>query len=497
MGYGFGRWIGLAVMAGCAAEVPPAGEIVSAEDRLATADELRNARGSFNDFLLDLARWYREIYTPPLDFDGDGYADMAAGVAGFPNEQVQVFYGGPAGLSAVPDAVLPSPSPTLVLAFAESAGAGDVNGDGYTDLVVGANNGNTAGQAFVYLGGPAGLATTPAQTLNGLDTGVPTLAFGYQVAAARDVDLDGYDDVLVSAVASPTQALQNGVAFVYRGGPGGLETLPTWTLYGTGGTRDNFGSSMISTHLNFDCWPDLVIGEARNILFGGNSTGRVHVFLGGPTGYASTADQVLLGPSGPLNSFGLQVTNVGDINLDGHGDFAVGEPLVNGFTGTAWVYLGTDTGVDEVPGLQLDPPAGSAGGFFGWSQAGGGDADRDGFADIAVGETDASNYEGRAHVYFGPFWVWPGSASNPVVVTPDQTLAGTHTGEAYFGQEMSFVGDLDGNRSDELIVGAPWADVRGRVYTFEGTTPGAVGAAPKQTFASTLTTGRFGLSLAR
>ena len=298
-------------------------------------------------------------------------------------------------------------------------------------------------------------------------------------------------------MASPTRALQHGVVFVYRGGPGGLSPVPSWTLFGTGGALDSFGSSLVATYLNGDSYPDLVIGEARNILFGGNSTGRVHVFLGGPSGYTAAADTVLLGPSGPQLSFGLQVTNVGDINLDGYGDFAVGEPLADGSTGKAWVYLGTHDGVDEIPGLQLDPPAGSVGGFFGWSQAGGGDADRDGFADLVVGETDASNYEGRAHLYFGPFWVWPGSASNPVVLAPDQTVQGTHVGEAYFGQEMSFVGDLDGNRADELVVGAPWADGVGRVYTFEGTVPGAVSATPKQTLLSPLTRGRFGLYLSR
>lgn len=484
----------LGALAGCATQEGLA--VVSAEERMGAAEELRNARGCSN-FFLDMARWYREIYTPPIDFNGDHKADLSAGITAFPTEQVNVFYGGTAGLPAAPSAVLPSPDATRRLAFAESAGAGDVNGDGYSDLVVGANNGNTAGQAFVYLGGPGGLPTTPNTTLNGLDTGVPTLAFGFQVASAKDVDLDGYDDVMISAVASPSRTQQHGVVFVYRGGPSGLSTLPSWTLYGTGGTYDSFGSSMIATYLDGDCYPDLVIGEARNILFGGNSTGRVHVFLGSPSGPAAAADQVLLGPSGPQVSFGLQVTNVGDINLDGHGDFAVGEPLVDNYTGTAWVYLGTEGGVDDVPGLELAAPAGSAGGYFGWSQAGGGDVDRDGFADIAVGETDASSYEGRAHLYFGPFWVWPGSPSNPVLLTPDQTIQGTHTGEAYFGQEMSFVGDIDGNRADDLVVGAPWANTVGRVYTFEGTTPGAVGASPKQTLLSPLTVGRFGQYLSR
>jgi hypothetical protein len=480
------RIVSLALLVGCNAEKEP----VSAEERLAVADELRQAR-SFGDVLLDLARWYREIYLPPIDFNGDGYADMAAGTSAPPVEQINVYYGSAQGLPSTPSALLPSPDPARYMAFLESAHAGDVNGDGYSDLIAGANNAVGGGAAYVYHGGPQGLSTTPSQTLLGSSTGITTRAFGIHVASARDLDLDGYDDVVVSAMATHVSSTQDGVAFVYRGGPSGVGSVPDYTLYGTGGFLDNFGSSLAATFLDLDPYPDLVIGEARNFLYGGSSTGRVHVFLGGPGALDTTADYVIEGPSGPALGFGLRVSPVGDINLDGCGDFGVAEPLADGFTGKAYVYLGTWDGLDETPGLELHTSPGTTGGFFGWSLAGGGDLDRDGLADLVVGETDAVGLQGDVQVYYGLQWAWPGDPSNPQVIEPDQTLQGTHTGEGFFGQDVAFVGDIDRDRTDEVLIGASSADGGdGRVYVFEGT-----GSAPLQTLLSPLAGGGFGLSV--
>jgi hypothetical protein len=473
----------LAALAGCGASE----EGVSAERRVSVADELRQAR-SFGDTLLDLARWYREIYLPPIDFNGDGYADFAAGTSAPPTEQINVYYGSAQGLPAAPSAVLPSPDPTRYLAFLESAHAGDVNGDGYSDLIAGANGGEVA---YVYHGGPAGLSTTPSQTLLGANTGLPARAFGYRVASARDVDLDGYDDVMVGAMATHLSSTQDGAVFVYRGGPSGVAATPAYTLLGSGGFLDNFGSSMAATFLDFDPYPDLIVGESRNLLFGGSSTGRVHVFLGGPGPLDTVADYVLEGPSGPGLGFGLQVRPVGDINLDGYGDFGVGEPVADDFTGKAYVYLGTADGLDETPGLELHTVPGNTGGFFSWSLAGGGDLDRDGLADLVVGETDAQDLLGEAQVYYGLQWTWPGDPSNPQVIEPDQTLQGTHTDQGFFGQDIAFVGDIDRDRTDEVLISASAADNGdGRVYSFEGTS-----GAPLQTLLSPVAGGGFGLSI--
>src|SRR5208282_4674998 len=116
---------------------------------------------------------------------------------------------------------LPPPLPNG--AFGESvASAGDVNGDGFGDLVVGAPlTANFAGAVYVYLGGESGLQPTPI-TLTNPDR--QTLQFGYTVAGAGDVNGDGYGDVVVAA-SVPSEA--QGAAYLYLGGAAGLATTAT------------------------------------------------------------------------------------------------------------------------------------------------------------------------------------------------------------------------------------------------------------------------------
>src|SRR5947199_196981 len=96
------------------------------------------------------------------------------------------------------------------------AGAGDVNGDGYGDLIVGAHyydNGQAdEGRAFAYYGSPAGLSTTPNWTA---ESDQVAAFFGVSVAGAGDVNADGYDDVIVGAPTYDNGQRDEGRAFVY------------------------------------------------------------------------------------------------------------------------------------------------------------------------------------------------------------------------------------------------------------------------------------------
>src|SRR5207302_1566887 len=130
------------------------------------------------------------------DVNADGYADVIisaprAGGSGWPG-RAHLYLGGPAGLAATPTTSIDPPAGEGGFFGHSVASAGDVNGDGYADAVIGAS---LANRAYVYHGGPSGLATAPATSL----TGPSGAEFGWSVASAGDVTGDGYADVIVGA----------------------------------------------------------------------------------------------------------------------------------------------------------------------------------------------------------------------------------------------------------------------------------------------------------
>jgi hypothetical protein len=293
------------------------------------------------------------------DVNGDGYADVVVGASGGddfgspPPGTASLYLGGPSGLS----------TSALWTAVGEATGdrfgisvatAGDVNGDGYADVVVGAflNRGafvhaTGAGKAYLYQGGPSGLSTSSVWTAAGA---TPNNYFGYSVATAGDVNGDGYADVVVGAYLSITQPGAEilyfaGTAYVYLGGPGGLSTTAVWTAVGqVGGGR--FGYSVATAgDINGDGYADVVVGA-----FGeANFTGKAYLYLGGPGGLGTDAAWNAAGEAGGARS-GYSVATAGDINGDGYADVVVGSWGKPWGTGKASLYVGGGgTGVPLVP----------------------------------------------------------------------------------------------------------------------------------------------------
>ena len=111
--------------------------------------------------------------------------------------------------------------------------AGDVNGDGFADVIVGAylwgNGESSKGRAYVYLGSPSGLSTTPDWTGEGSQS---TARFGYSVGGAGDVNGDGFDDVIVGSPLWHQGQPTEGRALVYFGSALGVSTVPGWSAAG-------------------------------------------------------------------------------------------------------------------------------------------------------------------------------------------------------------------------------------------------------------------------
>jgi len=166
--------------------------------------------------------------------------------------------------------------------------AGDVNGDGYSDLIVGANhNSNYSGKAYLYLGGPSGPSATASWTKSGEASGSE---FGAAVASAGDVNDDGYSDVVIGAPNYSSGTI-GGKAYLYLGGPSGLAATPAWTAVGQG-ANSSFGWAVASAgDVNGDGKADVIIGAFGNA----TSTGKAYLYLGVASGLSITPSWTKVG----------------------------------------------------------------------------------------------------------------------------------------------------------------------------------------------------------
>jgi hypothetical protein len=171
------------------------------------------------------------------DVNGDGYADVIVGAPFFDNGEINdgrvfVYHGSENGLYTSYSWIAEADKENANFGTAVST-AGDVNGDGYADVIVGASGYDLVeggeGRAYVYLGSSAGLDDNPDWIIEG-DQNDENL--GHAVGAAGDVNGDGYADVIVSAPGTKIGEDGEGQVLVYLGGVSGLSKSPAWTVEG-------------------------------------------------------------------------------------------------------------------------------------------------------------------------------------------------------------------------------------------------------------------------
>ena len=350
------------------------------------------------------------------DVNGDGFADVVVGMSRDDAEgRAYVYFGGPgATFDASVDGTLAMPGAR----FSAVSSAGDVNGDGFADIIVGAPN---VQRAYLYLGGSN--ATVDA-SVDAVLTGAAGDDFGHAVASAGDVNQDGFGDVIVGAP-------RDRHVYVYFGGAGdGFDTSADGVLLG--GVGDCFGCAVASAgDVNGDGFADVLVGAHLNDN-DGSDTGRVVIYFGGSGGSLDAAEDRTLPGSPGDGWFGYSVGPAGDVNGDGLGDIVVGAPGSdsNGTdTGRAYVYWGGPRGGFDIVSDgtlvgEMDHDA------LGASVAGAGDVNGDGFADVIVGapgDPSAGRREGLAQIYLGGV----GTALDP---HPDRMLSGS----AGFGRSVAF-----------------------------------------------------------
>ncbi len=379
------------------------------------------------------------------DLDGDGYEDV---IAGAPYEEVgaplagraYVFGGQTGGLLYS----LESPNAQYWGYFGASvSGAGDVNGDGRDDVIVGApredhDGWDEAGAAYVFSGDGGGL-------LHMLECPNPGEGnyFGYSVSSAGDVNADGFDDTIVG---------NGGKAYVFNGHGGSL--LLTLESPSPGGF---VGSSVSSAgDVDNDGYDDVVV--AGYCPGGAPDPGRAYIF----SGQTGDALCTLESPNPEVDGgFGYSVSGFGDVNGDTFRDVIVGAVTEDGGAtdaGRAYVFSGSGDGLL----YSLESPSPKADGRFGIRVSGAGDVDNDGRPDMIVGAMGEAGGgiegAGMAYCFSGD-----GGGSFYALESPDPI------GGGYFGFSVSGAGDMNSDGYGDVIVGASregdylWA---GKAYVF-------------------------------
>jgi hypothetical protein len=411
-----------------------------------------------------------------LDLDGDGLADL---VVSAPEGNRLFVYRSPLRGSSIPSEIISDGGGYV-------APAGDVDGDGYADLVS-----ERQGTVYVFRGSPGGIVSAP---LVRLEPPVAGEGYGASVAGVGDVNGDGYADLAVGAPG--TAASDNGRVYLYFGGRSGPSRTPSLVLPAP--TNGRFGTAVAGAgDVDGDGLGDLIVSAPRQSSVPGTERGRAYLFPGrAMTGPALAPTRTLEGPPNPtmpLNNgnYGARVASAGDINGDGRADVLVAATTqaVPAGNGQVYAYLGVSGGVAMAPVTTLPGPHG---GYFGDPMGGAGDVDGDGFGDVVIAAHEAtasggSGAVGRAYLYLGSF---SGALAQVSLSDPSPRS------EARFGFGTTGLGDVDGDGYDDWGVGDP-NDVPARVHVYRGS------SSPRDTpaFAITAPTGadvrQFGTWLAR
>jgi hypothetical protein len=232
------------------------------------------------------------------------------------------------------------------------ATAGDVNDDGFDDVVLGApyyEGLSGRGRVFLYPGSPSGLGAAEWGAVGEQ----PASYFGDSVATAGDVNSDGYDDLLVGAPWFENGHNEEGGAFLYLGSPTGLAATPAWTAE-SNAARSHFGDAVASAgDINRDGYADVLVG-APSYSERSFYEGRADLYLGQADGLATTPAWSS-SPDTAVANFGWSVSAAGDVDGNRYADVIVGaynDTHTEVFEGRAYVYQGHC--IDEGPDTDMD-----------------------------------------------------------------------------------------------------------------------------------------------
>ncbi|EQA52299.1 FG-GAP repeat protein [Leptospira kmetyi serovar Malaysia str. Bejo-Iso9] len=407
------------------------------------------------------------------DVNGDGFPDLIVGANQYAggDGKVYIFHGGSQGISSQSalsaNTSLASLSPGSQFGWFSTLG--DINGDGYADAIVSAPNTGTDAVYIFHSSGSSGIlnGASPTSTL----TAGSTVFFGGSIATG-DVNGDGFEDLVIGSYGYSTS--QGRVDIFHSSGPNGISTASiasAQTALLGAAINNRFGISVAAGDVNGDGYSDVLVGAdgaSRSYVFHSSGSSGITSQNLGVSGISNT---LLIGESASL--FGISVA-LGDINGDGLEDALIGGRSYSANQGRAYAFHSSgnsgianqDLSTSGIANTYLTGQAGT--GFFGISVALG-DVNGDGFHDALVGAYGLA--QGNGFVFL--------SSGNSGIV--GQNLSAGGTAHAVFSGENSgdqfgiFVAFGDGNGdglSDACIGAYGYSTNQGRAYLFAGTHAG-------------------------
>ncbi|WP_245915505.1 FG-GAP-like repeat-containing protein [Leptospira johnsonii] len=422
------------------------------------------------------------------DLNGDGYADTVVMAPGDASGMgvAYIFNGGSSGISAT-DSSMADHSITGQGRMGYASAMGDVNGDGYGDLVIGASDySGLQGITYIFHGSTSGIITNTAAGANLILNYTGSNEFGYAVALG-DVNGDGYDDLANGAYRVSGFS---GLAFIYYStGAGGISSTAATSISGPGGS--NFACGIGLGDINGDGFSDLIVGG--NAYAG--SAGGVWIFhssgsAGVTVGSYTLANTVIVGET--TSNFGIRLFT-GDVNGDGYADLAVGAPQYGSFFGRSYVFnsTGTTSGITVSSATSANTIINA----FSISAVGLGvvlgDINGDGYDDFATGAPSYSTSQGRVYINL--------SDGNQVSSGSVNLISGQSTNQAFGNAVM--ISDINGDGLGDLVAAAyvypDGVALSGRVYVFHGNGSGyaATSANSATSIISGFTGSEFGSNL--
>ena len=433
------------------------------------------------------------------DVNGDGYDDLIIGAHwadpnGDRSGETYIVYGGAnaPGAGGMLDLSMLDGSNGFILTGIDAydlsgrsvSSAGDVNGDGYDDLIIGARdadpNGSASGETYVVYGGASAPGTDGVLDLSMLNgsngfilNGIDTDDFsGYSVSSAGDVNGDGYDDLIIGAHWADPNGNRSGETYIVYGGanaPGAGGMLDLSMLDGSNGfiltgidAYDHSGRSVSSAgDVNGDGYDDLIIGAYGGDPNGDINAGETYIVYGGASA-PGTGGVLDLSDLDGTNGFilngidardfsGFSVSSAGDVNGDGYDDLIIGalsaDPNGNSYAGETYVIYGGATGTESLTPVTAQGTA-AADNFTG-------NAGADSFTAIATNDVvRGAAGDDRISVTALDFAAIDGGTGQDTLVLDGAGLSLDLTGAGHAGVDSVEVFDLSGTGANRLVLDA-------------------------------------------